>query len=245
MFVLCVYLNAMLKNPSLVILYLFCLSGCVPHTIQSDYQRTETVSLYKYLIYLPENYDANGMKRWPLIIYLHGKSACGSDLNKLKRYGIPFFIDRGMQFKAIVISPQCPGGKNWTTDNWFESLFEELNTKYHIDSTRIYLTGMSMGGFGAWDLAIKYPKRFAAVVPFCGGGRPQKVCAIKDVPIWVFHGNEDKQVPIERSAEMVQALIKCGGSPKFTILRGQGHDIHRTYADEKIYQWMYKQRFRY
>ncbi len=233
----------MFKKISIVFIFLLGLSSCAQQLTKTDF-RTKTASLYKYLIYLPEQYDSNTRKKWPLIIYLHGKSLCGNDLNILKRYGIPFFIDRGMQFKAIVASPQCPSGKNWTTENWFEPLFKELTEKYHIDTSRIYLTGMSMGGFGAWDLAIKYPHRFAAVVPLCGGGRPQLVCAMKDVPVWVFHGNKDEQVPIQRSEEMVEALKKCGGSPKFTVLRGQGHDIHRTYADERIYRWMYRHKLR-
>jgi len=228
----------MLKIQSIALLFL-CFTGCAQPSFQSEYHRNIT-SLYKYLLYVPEDYDANRKKKWPMIIYLHGKSACGSDLNNLKRYGIPFFIDRGMQFKAIVVSPQCPSGKNWTSDNWLEPLLDEVAEKYHIDTCRIYLTGMSLGGFGVWDLTIRYPKKFAAVVPLCGGGRPQKVCAMKDVPVWVFHGNKDEQVPIERSEEMVTALRKCGGSPKFTVLRGQGHDIHRTYADERIYRWMYR-----
>jgi predicted peptidase len=194
---------------------------------------------YKYLEYAPLRYDSVTAP-WPLIIYLHGKSCTGTNLNKLRTYGIPFYVDRGMAFDAVVISPQCPPGRNWTTENWFEPLYKEILSKYRIDTTRIYLTGMSMGGFGAWDLAIKYPTRFAAVVPLCGGGRPQQVAAIKDVPVWVFHGNKDVRVPIRRSVEMVNALRACNGKVKFTVLKGQGHDIHRTFADERIYQWMYQ-----
>jgi predicted peptidase len=228
------------KNLTVLILTLG-IWGCAQQIAQSDI-RKKMPSLYKYLCYLPDNYDSIRNKKWPLIIYLHGKSVCGNDLNKLKRYGIPFYIDRGMQFKAVVVSPQCPAGRNWTSENWFQSLYNEITEKYHIDTNRIYLTGMSMGGFGAWDLAIKYPRRFAAVVPLCGGGKPQLVCAIKDVPIWVFHGNMDEIVPLKRSEEMVEALKKCGGDPMFTVLKGKGHDIHRTYGDEKIYDWMYKQK---
>lgn len=193
---------------------------------------------YQYLTYLPKQYDLSGKKQWPLIIYLHGKSACGNDLDKVKRYGLPFFTDRGMQLDAIAVAPQCPEGKNWTTEDWFTPFMNELAEKYRIDTTRIYLTGMSLGGFGTWDLAIKYPHKFAAIAPLCGGGRPQQVCVIKDVPIWVIHGDQDEQVPISRSEEMVDALKKCGGNPKFTVLKGYPHDIHRTYGDENLYKWM-------
>lgn len=200
--------------------------------------KTKGTPHYHYLVYTPENYDSVGSKNWPLIIYLHGKSAGGNNLNKVRRYGIPFFIDRGMKFKAIVVSPQCPAGKNWTSERWFEPFYKELCAKYRIDSTRIYLTGMSMGGFGTWDLGIKYPNRFATLMPLCGGGKPQEVCAIKDVPIWVFHGDRDAKVPIRRSDEMVTALRKCGGNPKYTVLKGKGHDIHRQFADPSLYEWM-------
>ena len=230
-------------NKYIFIFFLMGLFSCAHPTTKSEHY-PKTGPHYKYLLYLPENYDSTREKKWPLIIYLHGKSASGSDLNNLKRYGIPFFIDRGMKFKAIVVSPQCPSGKDWTTENWFEPFYNEITWRYHIDTCRIYLTGMSMGGFGAWYLAIKYPHRFAAVVPLCGGGRPQLVCAMKNVPAWVFHGNKDEQVPIQRSEEMVQALKKCGGSPKFTVLKGQKHDIHRIYADEQIYRWMYRHKIR-
>jgi len=217
----------MSKAISLLSLFFLCLSISVkaqPH--------------YHYLTYLPEKYKSNRHKKWPLIIYLHGSSACGRDLDKVRSYGLPFFTDRGMQLDAVAVSPQCPKGKNWTTDNWLDPFLKDVTEKYHIDTTRIYLTGMSLGGFGTWDLAIKYPHRFAAVVPLCGGGKPQFVCAIKDVPVWVLHGDHDEQVPIRRSEEMVDALRKCGGNPKFTVLKGFPHDIHRMYGDESIYKWM-------
>lgn len=193
---------------------------------------------YHYLTYLPQQYDSTKHKRWPLVIYLHGKSACGNDLSKVSRYGLPFFMERGMHIDAVALAPQCPEGNNWTTEDWFTPFLKEVCKKYRIDTTRIYLTGMSLGGFGTWDLAIKYPRRFAAIAPLCGGGRPQQVCAIKDVPIWVLHGDLDEQVPIQRSEEMVEALRKCGGNPKFTVLKGFPHDIHRTYSDENLYKWM-------
>jgi len=193
---------------------------------------------YHYLTYLPQKYDSTKHKQWPLIIYLHGKSACGNNLDKVRGYGLPFFTDRGMQLDAIALSPQCPSGNNWTTEDWLTPFLKEAFKKYRIDTCRIYLTGMSLGGFGTWDLAIKYPHRFAAIAPLCGGGKPQFVCALKDMPVWVFHGDQDEQVPIRRSEEMVDALRKCGGNPKFSVLKGFPHDIHRIYQDESLYKWM-------
>ncbi len=200
--------------------------------------KSESTPHYKYLIYTPNGYNSAQKKNWPVIIYLHGKSASGNNLNELKRYGIPFFIEGGMEFSAIVVSPQCPNGKNWTTENWFEPFYNELVSKYNIDTTRIYLTGMSMGGFGTWALGIKYPNRFAALMPLCGGGKPHEVNVLRDVPVWVLHGDNDEVVPIKRSEEMVNALRRGGGNPIFTVLKGKGHDIHRQYADISLYQWM-------
>jgi len=135
---------------------------------------------YHYITYLPQKYDNKRHHLWPLIIYLHGSSACGEDLNKLRRYGLPFFTDHGMQIDAVAISPQCPTGKSWTSENWLDPFLREVIKKYRIDTCRIYLTGMSLGGFGTWELAIRYPQRFAAIAPMCGGGKPQLVCAIKN-----------------------------------------------------------------
>jgi predicted esterase len=218
-------------------IYVLALTLFITASIKATQPGTN-IHHYHYILNLPKQYDSDKDKHWPLIIYLHGRSACGNDLNKVRRYGLPFFTERGMQLDAIAVSPQCPIGKNWASENWLEPMLRELTSKYRIDTCRIYLTGMSLGGFGTWDLAIKYPDRFAAIAPLCGGGKPQNVCAIKNVPVWAFHGDKDKQVPIARSKEMVEALRKCGGNPKFTILKGFPHDIHRTYADENLYKWM-------
>jgi len=196
---------------------------------------------YRYLLYLPDNYKEKEQKKWPLIIYLHGKSACGNNLDKVRRYGLPFFMDRDMKLEAIVVAPQCPEGKNWVAENWFMPFLDDLRSNYDIDKNRIYLTGMSLGGFGTFSLAIKYPEVFAATAPLCGGGQPTTACPMKDIPTWVFHGDRDEQVPLSRSTEMVNALKKCGGHPKYSILKGQPHDIHRTYGNMDLYEWMLRQ----
>jgi poly(3-hydroxybutyrate) depolymerase len=193
---------------------------------------------YPYLAYLPSNYNTNDTKAWPLIIYLHGSSCKGSNLEKLKKYGPPFYLERGMQVDAIVISPQCPSNKNWTVGSWFESFYDELKEKYHIDPSRVYLTGMSLGGFGTWDLASRYPEYFAAIMPLCGGGNTSMVETLKDIPAWVFHGEVDKKVKLQRSQEMVKAMKEAGSDPKFSILKGQGHGIQKVYSDQTIYEWL-------
>ena len=201
-----------------------------------------TNGVYHYLAYKPKPYDSLSSKKWPLLIYLHGRSASGTNLNSVRRYGVPFYMDRGMVLDAVV-APQCPSGKKWETGDWFTPFYNDILKKYNIDTTRIYLTGMSMGGFGAWSLGLKYPGRFAAIVPFCGGHFNEAAIAqLKDVPIWVFHGSADTQVPFRRSSELVEVLRNAGGTPKFTVLKGAGHDIHHGFSDERIYQWMFKYR---
>ncbi len=193
---------------------------------------------YPYLAYLPSDYDKDNTKTWPLIIYLHGSSCKGTNLEKLKKYGPPFYLERGMQVDAIVISPQCPPNKNWTVGSWFESFYNELKEKFHIDPTRVYLTGMSLGGFGTWDLASRYPEYFAAIMPLCGGGKASMAESMKDIPAWVFHGDLDKKVKLKRSEEMVNAMKEAGSDPKFSILKGQGHGIQKVYSDQTVYQWL-------
>ena len=201
----------------------------------------EKSKTYPYLAYLPNGYDKNDTKAWPLIIYLHGSSCKGNNLERLKKYGPPFYLDRGMDVDAIVISPQCPSNKNWTAGTWFESFYQELKTKYNIDPSRVYLTGMSLGGFGTWDLASRYPEYFAAIMPLCGGGQTRMVETLKDIPTWVFHGEVDRKVNLKRSQEMVGALQELGSRPKFSVLKGQGHGIQKVYSDQNIYKWLLSQ----
>ena len=204
-------------------------------------QVKEKSKTYPYLAYLPNGYKESMGKDWPLIIYLHGSSCKGSNLDRLKKYGPPFYLDRGMQVDAIVISPQCPSNRNWVYGDWFESFYKEILAKYHVDPSRVYLTGMSLGGFGTWNLASRYPQYFAAIMPLCGGGKPDMVETIGDVPTWVFHGDRDRKVKLNRSTEMVEAMQEMGSRPKFSVLKGEGHDIHHVYAEQNVYEWLLAQ----
>jgi len=201
----------------------------------------EKSKTYPYLAYLPDGYNKSNAKAWPLIIYLHGSSCKGNNLERLKKYGPPFYLERGMDVDAIVISPQCPSNKNWTAGAWFESFYKELKDKYNIDPSRVYLTGMSLGGFGTWDIASRYPEYFAAIMPLCGGGQTRMVETLKDIPTWVFHGEVDKKVSLKRSEQMVGALNDIGSRPKFSVLKGQGHGIQKVYSDQTIYKWLLSQ----
>jgi predicted peptidase len=200
--------------------------------------RIEDNNVYRYLLYLPKNYGKEPSRRYPLLVYLHGKSCRGYNLEKLKRYGPPYLISKGWNFPFIIVSPQCPPDRIWDTDDWFPWLYRSLSNKYRIDERRIYLTGMSMGGSGVWALAIKHPEYFAAAIPLCGGWSVKDVKQMKDIPVWAFHGKNDKIVPPEETEKMVDVLRKVGGRVRYSKLKGEGHSIHRVYEHKKIYEWL-------
>ncbi len=203
--------------------------------LDKDIKKKITLS---YLLFLPENYATKD--QWPLILFLHGAGERGDDLELVKKHGPPKMVDQDPDFPFIVISPQCPKDSWWTQElNELTALLDEIESKYNVDKTRIYLTGLSMGGFGSWALAIKQPDRFAAVVPICGGGEKFLAGRLKNVPIWAFHGAKDKAVPVQKSKEMVQAVNNAGGKAKLTIYPEAEHDSWtQTYDNPELYDWL-------
>ncbi len=190
-----------------------------------------------YLLYLPEDYSKTD-KKWPMVLFLHGAGERGEDLELVKNHGLPKLIEQGRSFPFIVLSPQCHENQRWSIE-FLNALLNETFLKYEIDENRIYVTGLSMGGFSAWELALKYPERFAAIAPVCGGADPQKACLIKHLPVWAFHGAKDKIVPIDRAQAMVDALRSLGGDVKFTVYPDAGHDSWtETYENQELYDWL-------
>jgi predicted peptidase len=199
---------------------------------------------YDYLLYLPKDYSRH-QRKYPLLIYLHGGSQRGNDLEKLKTYGPPAQVAQGRDFPFIIASPQCPEGKYWSTQDWFDSLYTQLVKAYRIDTRRIYVTGISMGGYGAWQVAVDYPHAFAAVVPLCGGlNDPGQVCRINRVPVWTFHGTADDVIPFSETEKLVSGLEQCNGKVTFTRLENEGHSIQYLYEREDLYHWMLKHKRR-
>lgn len=194
----------------------------------------------KYLLQLPKDYNSNKSKNYPLILFLHGAGEKGNNLKFLMRHGIPKIAEENEDFPFIAVSPQCPVSSNWNElTNELDELFNEILLNNRIDLNRIYLTGISMGGFGTWDYATKHPDRFAAIVPICGGGNPALAIRIKDIPIWVFHGANDNIVPINYSEEMVKKLEEFNSKVKFTVYPDAGHDSWtETYNNPNLYKWM-------
>ncbi|MCP4257791.1 MAG: prolyl oligopeptidase family serine peptidase [Planctomycetes bacterium] len=198
---------------------------------------TKTVSC-NYLLYLPEDYSKK-RQRWPLMIFLHGAGERGSDLKKVKVHGPPKIVENRKDFPFILVSPQCPKDDWWTEKvDVLINLVDDISARYKVDKKRIYLTGLSMGGYGTWALASAYPERFAAIAPICGGGSRIMSLRLKDIPIWVFHGAKDKVVPIDESEQMVNAIRNRGGDVKFTIYPDAGHDSWtESYDNQELYDW--------
>jgi len=194
----------------------------------------------KYLIYLPAEYDKQD--KWPLVLFLHGAGERGDNLEKVKVHGPPKLIEHGKQFPFIVVSPQCPQDHWWNNElSTLSALLDDVGKKYKVDQDRVYLTGLSMGGFATWALAASTPDRFAAIVPICGGGEILLTRAIKHVPVWAFHGAKDPIVSVKRSQDLVDALKKAGGDVKLTIYPEASHDSWTaTYDNPEVYEWLLK-----
>jgi predicted esterase len=208
---------------------------------QSHQQTKQAISITNYLLYVPKDYAQDANKKWPLMIFLHGSGERGDSLMKVAKHGPPKLVEAGQDFPFIIVSPQCREGSRWAPAQ-LNDLLNQVIRENRVDTTRVYLTGLSMGGFGTWDWAIENPERFAAIVPICGGGEPEKVWAIRKMPTWVFHGAKDNAVPLQRSEQMVEALKKVGNNVQFTVYPEAGHDSWtETYNNPALYEWLLKQ----
>jgi pimeloyl-ACP methyl ester carboxylesterase len=202
---------------------------------------------YRYLSYLPRDYDADAARTWPLIIYLHGGSDRGTDLKKVYSSGIPDQIYRGRQFPFVIVAPQCPEQLRWSTDDWFETFFKDVTTRFRVDFDRVYLTGPSLGGAGTWYLAARYPERFAAIAPMSGFTShlsfiDAHIDRLIDMPIWAFHGKLDEVVPFEETERVIRRLEGRNRNLKFSAEADTGHWVHWTvYTQGDLYDWFLQQ----
>jgi hypothetical protein len=203
-------------------------------------------AVYHYISYKPKEYNVDTLKRWPLIIYLHGGSSRGTDTIKLYCCGIPDQIWRGREFPFIIVAPQCPINRRWSTDNWFENFYKEVTTKFRVDTNKIYLTGVSLGGAGTWYLAIKYPEKFAAIAPISGFTRHmdyiiKNTDKLIDMPIWAFHGKIDQVVQFEDTEWIVNRIKGKNKELKFTSEPDIGHWMDLlVYPKQELYDWFLK-----
>ena len=199
-----------------------------------------------YRIYVPEN---AGPARYPLVLYLHGAGQSGSDNRAQTRKNSVMqtllSVENLAKYPCIVLAPQCPEDDWWASEDLVPvlmGLLEQTGAAYSIDPARIYITGLSMGGFGAWAMLAEYPGYFAAAVPICGGGNPDTAPLFKDVPIWAFHGARDAIVPVGRTREMVQALEAINGNVKYTEYPHERHRCwERAYREPELFPWLFAQ----
>lgn len=239
-------------RPNWICLFLcagFMLAACVSTVAQSeaklgqhDYVFDSEVEPIKYLLFLPAAYDDDPEALWPLIYFFHGAGENGDNLDRIKVHGPPMLVEKDPDFPFIVLSPLMSHtmvNVPWTP--FLEThlaLLEDVEANYRVDASRVYLTGLSQGGFVTWYMAAAYPATFAAIAPIAGGGNRSTACALTGVPVWAFHGSADSVVSVSNTEVMVEAIEDCGGVPKFTIYPGVGHNSWtRTYDNPELYDW--------
>jgi predicted peptidase len=245
-----------MKNTVLLFILLLGLSACSTinnstamkpgQTAQKFHLERKQVLTADYLLFLPQGYDSSSDQRWPLILFLHGAGERGTNLWLVAKHGPPKIDTAQTNFPFIVVSPQCPEGKIWSNDLLL-ALLDDVEKKYAVDPHRIYLTGLSMGGFGTWSLGLSHPEKFAAIAPMCGGGELitpllADKAKLTTLPVWAFHGAKDPVVPVEESERMVALLKKHGVTEvKFTVYPEAQHDCWtETYANPELFEWFLK-----
>lgn len=232
-------------------------SVTVEETVGSE---TSKVTI-AYRLMRPE--AASPGTRFPLVVFLHGAGERGDDNLAQLKYLPNWLADPEMrkQHPCFVLAPQCRGDHRWAPFDWSDkrsspiadrpttdlagaiAALDRVVAEEAVDQDRVLLTGLSMGGYGSWEWAMRTPQRFAAVVPICGGGDERQAARLARVPIWCFHGGADTVVPVERSRTMVEAIRAAGGAPKYSELPGVGHDSWTpAYRDPDLIEWMFARR---
>ncbi len=212
----------------------------VPDGFNTTFFKKRTVS-WNYLLHLPAGY-VDPKKKWSVMLYLHGETLRGNDLNLIKRYGPPSFLDRTPEFPFIVVSPQLGEGEEWETESLI-NLVDEILRKFRVDRDRVYLTGVSKGAEACWELAAFDQNRFASLVPLCGSVDESQASKLNNIPIWAFHGDADRVSHPARHQRLVDSIRKLGGSATFTLIPEGTHGsiIFETYQRKDLYEWMQAQ----
>lgn len=225
---------------------IFLLAISVPvegHSQQLSYTTDERIT---YLIHFPEAYSSNQSSSFPLLLFLHGLGERGSNIEEVKRYGPPSLIEKGTwesELPFIVISPQLPEKYGYWPDFIITHILDHAAEKYNIDTQRVYLTGLSLGGIGTWNYALHHPQKLAAILPVCGKADPALSCNLGQLPVWAFHGALDKIVDPQGSIRMIEALKKCknriDAETRLTLYPNIKHDSWTiTYENPLIYKWL-------
>ncbi|MBV8175076.1 MAG: prolyl oligopeptidase family serine peptidase [Verrucomicrobia bacterium] len=210
--------------------------------------------------------DLYSSSRYPLVVFFHGSGERGDDNEKQLLYGMERFAkpDSRSRYPCFVLAPQCPthlGNQPimWTGEREGMHLLKlapevaiplrtalelmiTIQEKFPVDMGRVYVTGISMGGFATWEALIRHPQKFAAAIPVCGGGDANHADRIRDIPVWAFHGANDSTVPVECSRSMIKMIEKAGGHPRYTEYPGVGHNSwDRAYAEPELLSWLFSQ----
>lgn len=219
-----------------------------PQTLGVSFKKVNNPKgITDYVLQIPDSYnEKKNTVKWPVIIFLHGMGERGTDLNKVKNTGLAAIAAKDKDFPYILISPQCKAetGNDWWNNANLDALYADVLKQYNVDPSRVYLTGLSMGGYGAWTWAQGSPDKFAAIIPICGAGTPANACVLKTKPIWVFHNVDDNTVSVSNSRDMVDALKKCGSTlVKYTENPTGGHDSWtKAYKDPALFAWLSEQK---
>jgi predicted peptidase len=198
-----------------------------------------------YVLFIPAKYD--GKTPVPVILSLHGSGETKGGKKQPVEVGLGTVVKKQAEtFPAIVIFPQSEK-RTWKAGsddaNRALAILETVQKEFTVDPNRVYLTGLSMGGYGTWSLAAAHPEKWAAIVPICGGGNPADAAKFKDIPCWAFHGDKDPAVKVEKSREMIAALKAAGGTPKYTEYPGVNHfSWDPAYATDELYTWLFAQK---
>ena len=193
---------------------------------------------YNFWLYLPEDY-ATSLEKKPVILFLHGRSLSGNDLNMVRKYGCINALQRGREIDAVVIAPQSETA--WKPEKLME-LYDWVKANYRIDTNRFYVIGMSMGGFGTLDFVATYPDKVAAAMAMCGGATVKSLCGLNEVPLWIIHGMADEAVPVNRSERVVDSMCHCGDTSRliFNKLRRVNHtSLVRVFYLQQTYDWLF------
>lgn len=229
-----------MKKNALLLTFLLLLTNITFSQSKMIAYRDTVPNGYNFWVYTPENYDSN-QNALPLVVFLHGHSLCGHDLNRVRRYGTLDAIAMGRKINAVVLAPQNPGGP-WNPDK-IMNVIDWIQEHYNTDYNRMYVIGMSLGGYGTFSMAAKYPDRIAAAMAFCGGANIKEYCGLTQLPLWIVHGTADRAVGIGESQKIVNAMIACGDTSRllFNRMPGINHsDLAKMFYIDLTYDWLFK-----
>lgn len=208
---------------------------------QTTLNEVKKENLYPFLLSVPpDSIDAKGPS--PLLVFLHGRSLSGQDLNLVKKYGVLHEMEKKGRFvPGYVVGPQVKKGESWDPDKLLD-LVHFMIRNYNVDSNRVYVAGMSLGGYGTLNFAGKYPEKIAAAVALCGGGDVRDACRLATIPLWIEHGQKDEAVPVSESIKVAEAIKNCGDSSKlkFIIDPEANHGaLEKIFRTDEFYTWLF------